>query len=379
MKKDQREEKKLLIKQLGVFELRGLARELGIISPTTKKRDELIELILNKFDEGNIIDSNGKRKGRPCKKLSAIDDILNTLVNEFQNSEDNPLVFENILTFAQVIPNFTQNNNSEQIISEGIVRINNKYKQYYDIVKQVWVFIKEDIAFFDKLKNGDKVKAIVCKTENQHQYLAVKILKINDILSEEYFTKSFFKGEEIISSNKMPYSKDKVIFEGRRNSLKIENDIYENDDFKNLSVYCKENKIKLVVLGINTSFENQIYFKNIEFDNFTTKYGSSNETNFNCIIDSIQYVEKLSNDGENVLFYILDIYEILRVIDKCFVKEDEEDGHSKQSIVVSKKILSLGMAYQNGGNISLLIGYNENDCDDKFLKQDILKISKKIN
>ena len=80
MKKDQREEKELLIKQLGVFELRGLARELGIISPTTKKRDELIELILNKFDEGNIIDSNGKRKGRPYKKLSSLDDIMNSMI-----------------------------------------------------------------------------------------------------------------------------------------------------------------------------------------------------------------------------------------------------------------------------------------------------------
>ena len=42
MKKDQREGKELLVRQLGVFELRGLARELGITSPTTKKRDELI-------------------------------------------------------------------------------------------------------------------------------------------------------------------------------------------------------------------------------------------------------------------------------------------------------------------------------------------------
>ena len=68
----------------------------------------------------------------------------------------------------------------------------------------------------------------------------------------------------------------------------------------------------------------------------------------------------------------------MRVLDKCFVKEEDEEGHKKPSIVVIKKIVSLGMAYKNGGNISLILGYNEKDKQDKFLSQDILKICKKI-
>lgn len=44
-----------------------------------------------------------------------------------------------------------------------------------------------------------------------------------------------------------------------------------------------------------------------------------------------------------------------------------------------KKIISLGMAYANGGNISLIIGYNKKDEEDSFLSQDILKVCKKIN
>ena len=176
----------------------------------------------------------------------------------------------------------------------------------------------------------------------------------------------------------MPYAGG-VVYEGRRNSILIENDIYENEDFTKLAKYCNEHDIKLVVLGTNTSFEDQIYFKSLDFENFTTKYGTSNEVNFNCIIDAIQYVQNLSDKGKNVLFYIMDIVEIMHLLDRCFVKEEDEEGHKKPSIVVIKKIISLGMAYANGGNISLIIGYNKKDEEDSFLSQDILKVCKKIN
>lgn len=377
MKKDKREGKELLVRQLGVFELRGLARELGITSPTTKKRDELIKLILMKFEKGEIVDDIGKRKGRPCKKLSTIDDILNTLANNYKEEDAKPLLFENIITFAQAAPNYSKKSSTaNKVESSGITRIYNSDKQFYDAALQAYVFVK-DIKYANLLQVGDKVKALAQSTENQSQYVASEILSINNINAEEYSLNHFEKGDEIISQKTIPYGEG-IVYEGRRNSILLENDIYENEDFINLSKYCNENDIKLVVLGTNTSFEDQIYFKSIDFENFTTKYGTSNEANFNSIVDSIQYVQGLSQQGKNVLFYILDICEIMRVLDKCFVKEEDEEGHKKPSIVVIKKIVSLGMAYKNGGNISLILGYNEKDKQDKFLSQDILKICKKI-
>ena len=109
MKNMIREEQELLVKQLGIFELRGLARELGIPSPTTKKRDELIKLILLKFENGDIVDDKGKRKGRPCKKLSTINDIVSTIANQFNEKNAQPLVFETLVTFAQVLPTYEKN------------------------------------------------------------------------------------------------------------------------------------------------------------------------------------------------------------------------------------------------------------------------------
>lgn len=378
MKNMIREEQELLVKQLGIFELRGLARELGIPSPTTKKRDELIKLILLKFENGDIVDDKGKRKGRPCKKLSTINDIVSTIANQFNEKNAQPLVFETLVTFAQVLPTYEKNiKEDENILSSGIVRINDQHKQFYDRVLQGWIFIDDKTQYADLLQSGDKVKIICNSTENKVQYIAKKILEINEIPAEQYRDDSFVKGDEIISQRFVPYAGGKV-YEGRRNSILHKNDIYENDDFKNLTEECINKNIKLVVLGINTSFENQIYFKNLKFENFTTKYGALNEANFNCIIDSIQYVQNLSNRGKNVIFYILDAFEVMRVLDKCFIQEGEEDGHKKPSIVILKKILSLGMAYQKGGSISVVVGYSPNDKNDKFLNNDILKVSKDI-
>ena len=74
-------DREILVYDLGIFELRGLARKLGVPSPTTKKRDELISLILEKIKSGDVIDQTGKKKGRPFKSLSAIDEIYSSITS----------------------------------------------------------------------------------------------------------------------------------------------------------------------------------------------------------------------------------------------------------------------------------------------------------
>jgi len=57
----------------GIYELRNIAREKGVKSPTTKKREILIEEII-KLDCGKIKPYIKKTKqGRPCKQNSKID------------------------------------------------------------------------------------------------------------------------------------------------------------------------------------------------------------------------------------------------------------------------------------------------------------------
>ena len=81
-------DREILVYDLGIFELRGLARKLGVPSPTTKKRDELISLILEKIKSGDVIDQTGKKKGRPFKSLSAIDEIYSSITSNSSEEDD---------------------------------------------------------------------------------------------------------------------------------------------------------------------------------------------------------------------------------------------------------------------------------------------------
>lgn len=371
IKDENNKEQELLVRELGVFELRGLAREVGVVSPTTKKREELISLILQKFKDGMVVDPKRKTKGRPYKKLSSLEDIVSTMTNTIEDN-NKPLTYESIMTFAQEMPKFKTIDDDNIYRLEGIVRCNNDYKMFF--TENKWVFIK-DIEYSDKLIEGDKVVVEAKQIANKNQYLATSILSINGIEANNYLVSNNDNGEEIISNQTIPYG-NSLAFIGRRNVYMFDEDVYENDSFANFTNYCKENNIRLLVLSLNTSYETQIMFKNHAFENFTTPYGSNNDINFNKVIDTINYAQNLTNRGENVVVLVLDIIELLRALDKCFVKENLNE-HCEQTVIIADKIMSLGKAYK-ASSTTVLLGYNKLDQNDRYLNNNILRISKKI-
>ena len=373
MKREDNKEQELLVRELGVFELRGLAREVGIPSPTTKKREELISMILEKFKDGAVMEHIERKKGRPFKKLSSIDDILNSITNDFNEEEKLfkvPSTYEDIITFAQEPTNFNIMDDEEKEF-EGIIRQKDDF--FSMLVKGKWIFFKDE-KLKDKLMVGDKVKCVAKLIDMKGQYIATDIISINGIDYDKYKKEEIDNGDEIISTNKIPYG-DRNLIEGRRNAYLMQEDLYENDDFSQLTKYCNKNNIKLVVLGLNISYENKILFNNLNFENFTTSYASSNEDNFNSIIDAINYVQRLMKLGDKIIFYIMDVQELLRGFDKCFMSLKE---HSVQTTLLVQKIMSLGRAYSNGNSCTLFIGYNKNDENDQFVVNDILRICKKM-
>ena len=362
----------LKVKELGIFELRGLAREIGIPSPTTRKREELISLILEKFKSGIALDTQGKRKGRPFKKLASIDDIVNSMTTD-KPSKDQVLTFENIMTFAQEMPTFlTEQNEEESVELEAIVRKDKDRFKAND--GERWIFFKEDDENYKKLRQGDKVLVEATSMGQSNQYNANQILKINDVYAKDYIPKEYHSSKIVLSKEKLEIA-NITLAVGKRNAVMLKQDLYENDNFEKMVEFCQNNKIKMVVLGVNTSFEDQLLFENLDFENFTTKYGTDDSVNFNMIINAITHVDNLISNGENVLFCVLDIMEIIRLADRCFVYKEEKAQHAKNTMTILYKIMELGVAYQDGHNSTLLIGYNELDKDDASLKSEVLRIS----
>ena len=371
-------QRELLVKKLGIFELRALARELGDTSPSTKKRDELIDVILKSLDNGESIDNAGKRKGRPYKKLSSLDDIVNNITNEKVFKLPEQVEYESLLTFAQETPFFSAFNEEKRGIFEGYVRRNSDgYSSIFDPKTDSWVFIKNFIDDYEKLNIGDKIKVEAKGLASDTQYEAISILSINGKNPKDYVYEKITLSNEIISTEKISFDNKNALV-GRRNVLSSNEDVYENNTFDELVKFSKENGYKVVLLAVNTSYENNIKFKSVDsVEKFVTEYGTKSLNNFNAVIDVINYCQNRLNHGEKVILFISDIMDVLRGIDDCFPK-DFSNEYSEQSLVIVRKLLSLGRAYQDGNSCTLILKYNPIDGDDKFLKNDILKISKNI-
>ena len=74
--------------KLGIYELRNLARQLDVASPTTKKREELLKSIRSRIS-GEAPPDNKSRAGRPAKQLHTSDNLLsNFLVKSDEELND---------------------------------------------------------------------------------------------------------------------------------------------------------------------------------------------------------------------------------------------------------------------------------------------------
>ena len=373
--------KEVLIRRLGIYELRDVARRVGISSPTTKKSSELIELILEKMKKlqsGDIGNFQVQKKGRPFKKVSAIDDILNAVsldMNSLPPQIQKPAPsYDQLIVFAQEVPTFTPISTDIQFFT-GVIRETNATYFFVDNENGTKVFVPEEVVSQYNLSAGDFVQGKCSKINDKDQYVLGEISKINLIPIETYAVKKYDLGRPIISREKLPFGNGEICC-GRRNACKFVDDVFEDSRFDELAKECKDRNIKLVVLGLNISYENEVLYKSLDnVTTFTTTYGSHCAIGLDKVVDAIAFCEKLVKRGNKVLLFINDIIEILRTLDKYYGNAEQTDGHAIESVVVTQKLLSLGRAYDSGLWTTILAVYRESDKNDLFLIHELFKVS----
>ena len=318
----------LEVKKLGIFELRGLAREVGVPSPTTKKREELIENILERINKGQLDEVVVTKKGRPFKKLAVVDNLLNSMTMQDKFSNQTKLVsFEDILSFAQVMPVIS--NVANQIGQfNGIIRKNasSDIFMFYDFETAQAIFLPNELEFVSLIQNGDDVE---CKAKkiNNNQYIATEITSINGMKPGEYKASHIDLGEQIISSASLNFA-DKNVFVGRRNLSIVKENFYENENFDKLASKAVKEGYKIVYLSLNSSIEDQIKLRSCQGKVLSTKFDDQCVQSLNKALDCISLCENLVSHGEKVLLIIPDIINVVRALDYCFIDQAKMYGHS---------------------------------------------------
>ncbi len=83
-----------------IYELRNLARELGVHSPTTLRKNDLIKEIKKSSNNNNFTKSN---RGRPPKTFTAKFNLQQNFLTEYENQ------FENFIQRLELLKIFTYN------------------------------------------------------------------------------------------------------------------------------------------------------------------------------------------------------------------------------------------------------------------------------
>ena len=149
------------LQKLGIYELRNLARQIGVYSPTRFKKEDLIEKIMA-IVQG--VDAPYKRKtnqGRPAKQMAGFDDILNIFVPPIDEKTlyAKPFKNESLLSgsFMQEM-NISENTESfsgfVRIIKDYAVALKNGFFEGNDKT----FYITTQVLKSNNLKNGDFVK-----------------------------------------------------------------------------------------------------------------------------------------------------------------------------------------------------------------------------
>ncbi len=378
---DRNQHKQMLLENLGIFELRALGREVGIPSPTTKKRNELIDLILDRiYNNDNTIVKQTK-KGRPFKKLSNIEDIMAKVAggDDTDNmiTQRKPLKYEDIVCFSQEVPVYTEvDDETKEFV--GILRKNDVVAYLLDMKTRNRVFVPQKETIVYGLQSGDILECEGVRVNANNDFSLSAIYKINGVEASKYIPKFEITSSPMLSKERLSYGKHEL-YCGRRNLVEYKGNLFEDDRFIEFASFCKDNNYKLITLGLNTCFEDQIMFSEINnMVNMTTVYGTGYDIGFGKVVDTISLAERLLTQGEKVVLFVNDIVGILNALDKCFVENEMQSGHKDRGVVIVQKLVSLGKALQNGSSITLVMSYWENNYSDIFFKNELEKISSKF-
>ena len=319
--------------------------------------------------------NGNSKKGRPFKKLASIDEILGYMADPSQEKEETMSfpTFEELICFAQEKPNTIFINDKKETLC-GVVRNSNSTLYFIDLEKGSKVFLNDEICERYNIDRGDFLVCNCVGINTSNQFLVKEVLEINFVSVKDRKVDNVDLGRPVISQDRLAFG-DNFLAVGRRNLVYYDKDIYQDDRFLRFATQCNKDGIRVVVIGSNISFENDILFKDIKgLVRFTSVYGESAKSAFDKVVDAITLVEKQISLGQKVVVFICDIIEVIRSLDKYFAGSDICEDCYAQTLVILQKLLSLGVAYSSHASVTLLIACRELDREDSLLKSEIVKV-----
>lgn len=355
MNKFEIEEQKQKYSQMGVHVLRNIARGFGIQHPTMKKKEDLINELMQIY-------CGEKEKVEPSIRGRK---PLTKIINE---QVDFPGEIHN---FAIMRKKILSSNNSGLIklnqdigfrivneVMSGYLRISGGEYFFIDVRKDDVVYVPIKVKNDYHLEIGDFVKANVNQNNNE-LIIADEIFEINK--------KQVEAERKVIDFNDVSFLKNafssKNIHEGE--SLRLAN----IDGVVALKKYIPEiknlqdNGVRVVVLSTSMQIMQRLLLNSmIEAEFFITTAEQELLYSVEAINNCVNNIIVRSRCGEKILLIILDMQNLVNDLDLFAISQGEEYvKHCYSTIKTYRTILGLNRTLKNNGSISTILLTKTND------------------
>lgn len=383
------------MRQASIFELRNMARDIGVNSPTILKKEELISKMLKIIKGEEKPEMPKSRQGRPPKNALAIASKTGSNMNyenmilfkkslKSENSTDLPSGRNNFNynfnsysyggNWLLASPHFVYGETEEK--PRNIFNIEKRKGYYYAsdtntlCVLEVGrtsninnvIFVPENLVNAFELKSGDYLEYNSRSlTSSSIKYLSsIQIKNGSDDIKME---RGDFDSYEICdSSQKQNYLKNLKELEntkiGTRNVIFTTSLKYYLELIKNID--SKRKDFVVVNLCLDALPEEIALFTKCEnFENFYTIFGDSEKQNMITVNLAIERAKRLAELKVNTVFIVNDIKKIIKYQNKI-VGNDVFDLKSK-SLFTPYKLITTARKIELGSAITLYALYKKDE------------------
>ena len=263
---------------MGIYDLRNYARSMGVHSPTTLKRDELIDRI-NEIINGREPDPKTTNRGRPPKHKPSDEYLIEFVLPSNLNAESD-------LRYKPIMDNHTRSNivgllsesfvnsSADKFLFKGFYEEQTDdygiacYKGYVSKYSRENTFVLKHLAERYQLKNGDYIVGYAKYIPEKNICVATEIDYVNDIIAIENFERVNYEDiipnypTEIISlrnKNKDDfYLIDKIapLTKGSRCVINVQNQNKKLEIVKHiLNAMSIDNNLRTLLISIDDSPE----------------------------------------------------------------------------------------------------------------------------
>lgn len=371
-----------LIESLGIYELRALARVFGDNSPTTLKRDDHINIVMNKIISGEDLRPIPLRQGRPYKELSNIEGILAELSQITgkdytlkSNQQRNTTRLQKVVSFKQMEENIIKQK-LFPIEARGILCERND-KEFYFINQDNGkiVLVKKDID--SRLKAFDFIvgTAVIMNEDKEYILDSIKALNYQNYTTYQERVNEY---ESTVPSQKIKIGNSEILL-GSRYLIKESKFIEASDKIKKMVSSFKENKIVTIALVPNVMYEDFLSITSLGFNNvILLRYDERPFNVYETILMFIEHITRLQQQGYKVALFIEDVTTLANAIDFAFKNNTKAlMGHTETAVEMIKQLMMLARAGGENKHTTLFTTLDEADMFDQMYVSAVYKVSKK--